>query len=105
MSQPTATAPTLEELSAERPLATVSGSGRVLVIPVDFRDVSARRSIDTPARYDQLLFGEDYPYGGGSLRRYWRDMSFGSYDVTGDVLGWRRMPGTRASLSSMLMVT
>lgn len=85
-------------VTTERPVRAISGTGMVVALPIDFSDVPGRRGSNTPARYEQLLFGE-YPHGGGSLARYYRDMSYGSFDVDGTVAPWRRMPRTRDAYS------
>lgn len=81
----------------ERPRSAISGTGMVVALPVDFGDVPARRAEHAPSRYADLFFGDDYSHGGGSLDRYWRDMSYGSFGVDGTVAQWRRMPRPRSA--------
>ncbi|MCW2926731.1 MAG: peptidase [Thermoleophilia bacterium] len=85
------------KITSERPASVVSGRGMAIALPIDFRDVAARRTDHTPARYEQMLFGRDYRHGGGSLARFYSDMSFGAFTVDGDVAPWRRVAGTRSS--------
>jgi immune inhibitor A len=68
-----------------------SGHPRVLVILVDFDDRPADRAAHSPAYYRRLLFsrGEADTV---SLRDYYLEASYGRLDVTGDVVGWYRMP-------------
>lgn len=81
----------------ERPRSAVRGTGMVVALPVDFGDVPARRAVNAPSRYADLFFGDDYPHGGGSLDRYWRDMSYGTFGIDGTVAQWRRMPRPRSA--------
>jgi immune inhibitor A len=64
---------------------------RIPVILVDFPDQRADRTAHTRRWFESLLFseGED-PIG--SFRDYYKEISYGSFDVTGPVVGWYTMP-------------
>ena len=83
----------LSRVAATRPsirtrMRKTTGSIRILVILVDFSDNEGQRS---PQDLDDLLFSLD-KYPTGSLRDYYREVSYGKLDVTGRVVGWLRMP-------------
>ncbi len=73
-----------------------TGHPRVLVILVDFDDRPAERAVHPPATYRRMLFsrGEADTV---SLRDYYLEASYGRFDVTGEVVGWYRMPSPYAS--------
>lgn len=85
---------------AERPRSIVAGTGMVIALPIEFSDVRANRASHTPSRYRDLLFGDDYRFGGGSLASFYEAMSYGSFTVDGDVEAWRRMPRRRAAYAA-----
>ncbi len=86
--------------TTERPRSVVSGRAMAIARPIEFADVRANRTAHSPSRYRDLLFGENYPHGGGSLASYYEDMSYGAFTVDGDVAGWRRMPKRRAAYAT-----
>lgn len=67
-------------------LPSATGTLHCLVLLVDFADNPGR----TPAaHFEQLLFDAT---NAGSMRSYYRAMSYGALDITGRVAGWLRMP-------------
>ncbi|MEO0051681.1 MAG: M6 family metalloprotease domain-containing protein [candidate division WOR-3 bacterium] len=72
----------LERPSAVRP--ATDRTGRLLVILVDFNDNIHRFP---GSEFQQLIFGS----GTGSMRDYYREVSFGSLLLSGDVAGWIRL--------------
>jgi immune inhibitor A len=75
-------------LSPQRTIASVSGTIRALVLLVDFSDNQAN---EEPIHFKKMLFSSN-EYGGGSLRDYYEEVSYGKLDVVGDVFGWYRAP-------------
>ncbi len=70
---------------------SVTGSLRVLVILVHFRDNRADTAAHTLDNYEELLFSvESFPTG--SLRDYFHEVSNGKLDIVGDVTEWIMMP-------------
>lgn len=65
-----------------------SGSKKGLLILVNFQDVKMK-SGSTREVFDQMLNSIDNPYGEnhGSVREYFRDQSYGQFDVEFDVVG------------------
>lgn len=67
-------------------LPKAEGTLNCLVLLVDFDDNPGK----TPAaHYEQLLFDPNHP---GSMNRFYRELSYGKLDVTGQVVGWLRAP-------------
>ncbi|MFQ6093617.1 MAG: M6 family metalloprotease domain-containing protein [bacterium] len=69
---------------------TATGTGRALVILVEFPDHGADVS-HTPSVYSQMLFSTD-TYPTGSMNDYYREVSYGTFGVTGDVTRWYTAP-------------
>jgi immune inhibitor A len=68
-----------------------TGHPRILVLLVDFADRPADPAIYDPDYFNQLLFSEiEMEYG--SLRDWYREVSYERIDVTGEIHGWFRMP-------------
>ena len=65
-----------------------TGKKRGLLILVNFNDVKMQDS-STHAVFDQMLNDVETPYGEnyGSVRQYFRDQSYGQFDVEFDVVG------------------
>ena len=78
-------------------------TAHVLVILVDFSDNvwTGGSAAGTPAMFDSLLFSEqskDTIFNNyGSMTEYYLEDSYGKFYMTGDIVGWYRMPGTYAS--------
>ena len=81
-------------LSPARELAPAVGQTTALVLPVDFSDVPATRSL---SEVDTMLFGD----GAGSAANYFREVSYNKLNLRGDViearetLGWYRALGPK----------
>jgi immune inhibitor A len=72
------------------PQRPVTGKVNVKVLLIDFPDREAR----VPAEhYRDLLFSDEI-YPTGSLRDYYKEVSFGNVEIEGSVHGWLRMPQT-----------
>lgn len=68
---------------------------RLLVLLVDFADHPAGRTTFTREWYRRLLFGIGES-ATGSLRDYYREISYGDYDVNGVIAGWYTLPQSLA---------
>jgi immune inhibitor A len=64
------------------------GTVKALVLLVDFKD---NTSSTNKNHYNDLLFSSG-SHSTGSMRDYFKEVSYGNLDVTGDVFGWYRMP-------------
>jgi immune inhibitor A len=64
---------------------------QAIVILVDFDDNPADWDNYPPGHYVELLFSED-TYPTGSMRDWYLENSYGTFAVTGQVVGWYRMP-------------
>lgn len=67
---------------------TSTGTKKALVLLVDFTDNQGTENIN---HYQDLLFSSGV-YSTGSMRDYFREVSYGTLDITGDILGWYHMP-------------
>ncbi|MBK5228406.1 MAG: M6 family metalloprotease domain-containing protein [Actinobacteria bacterium] len=77
---------------AEGEVEAVVGQAQVPVLLTEFTDNAADSEAHPPSVFQQLLFGKDSPLGAGSLRDYYRDMSGGLFDFSGQVSSWMTMP-------------
>lgn len=76
-------------------MAPVLGNLKALVILVDFSDnIAAAGAVTDTAYFRNLLFSVNNP--GKSLNDFYQENSYGKVTVTGDVVGWLRMPQTYA---------
>lgn len=66
-----------------------------IVILVDFSDNVVDTVASPRSHYQDLLFSLG-TYATGSMRDYYRENSYGNFDVTGQATGWYRMPQTYA---------
>jgi len=83
--------PDAVRLSAQAP--PVLGVKKALVILVDFTDnVASAGSVTDTAYFSDLLFSTNVP--ASSLNDFYIENSYGKMSVTGDVIGWLRMPQT-----------
>jgi len=73
-----------------------TGHPRILAILVDFEDHTADDGSRTPEDIERLLFSRG-EMTTPSLRDYYQEVSGGRLDVTGEVVGWYRMPLSRAA--------
>jgi len=62
---------------------------KAVVLLVDFDDNVATRD---PAEFDTLLFSKGFVYPTGSMRDFYWENSYQTFEVIGDVYGWYRMP-------------
>ncbi|MEW5801232.1 MAG: M6 family metalloprotease domain-containing protein [bacterium] len=83
------------QLNAPGPLRAPKGTYRALVLLVDFPDYKGQTAQD---QYRQLLFSLGVSPS-GSMRDYFQEVSYGQFDLVGDVNGttgkavdWFRMP-------------
>jgi hypothetical protein len=82
------------QLNAPGPLQQPAGTYRAIVLLVDFSDNIGQES---KSLYEDLLFSSG-TYPTGSMRDYYREVSYNQFDVIGDVNGtvitpnWYRMP-------------
>ena len=67
-------------------LPKAEGTMNCLVLLVDFSDNPGKTP---PAHYEKLLFDPAHP---GSMNSFYREMSYGKLNVTGQVTGWLRAP-------------
>ncbi len=67
-------------------LPKAQGTLNCLVLLVDFADNPAKTA---PAHYEKLLFDANHP---GSMNTFYRELSYGKLNVTGQVAGWLRAP-------------
>ncbi|MBD3372020.1 MAG: M6 family metalloprotease domain-containing protein [Candidatus Coatesbacteria bacterium] len=68
------------------PLPTPPLMGAVAVL-VQFPDHLAHTGAHPQSAYQELLFSQGV-YPTGSLRDYWNTVSYGQFDLSGDVAGW-----------------
>jgi immune inhibitor A len=66
----------------------VLGVRKALVLLVDFPDNEASESKE---HFSDMLFSQGTYYG-GSMRDYYKEVSYGQVDVQGEVFGWYRAP-------------
>jgi immune inhibitor A len=66
----------------------VMGVRNALVLLVDFPDSEAGESKE---HFSEMLFSQGTYYG-GSMRDYYKEVSYGQVDVQGEVFGWYRAP-------------
>jgi M6 family metalloprotease-like protein len=69
---------------------------RIILILVDFSDNPWQNGPDgTPEFFEDLLFSQDVlEYG--SMKEFYLENSYGNFVLTGEVVGWYRMPQTYA---------
>lgn len=72
--------------------APLRGSVRVIVVLVDFSD----KQLTATAQHFRDLFFSTGVLPNGSVKEYYRDVTNGLVDITGDVVGTYRMPQTLA---------
>jgi immune inhibitor A len=66
----------------------VLGVRKALVLLVDFPDQEAN---ETKEHFADMLFSQGTYYG-GSMRDFYKEVSYGQVDVQGEVFGWYRAP-------------
>lgn len=74
--------------TAPPPAVALSGEHRLLVVLVETAD-SPWPERYTPARYERLVFDKS----ASSMREYYRENSYGAFDLVGQVVGPVRVPG------------
>lgn len=81
--------------SAVGPQRAVTGTKKALVILVDYPDCAFQKS---KADFEKLFNQLNYTEGGrqGSVRDYYRENSFGQFDLAADVVGVYRLSNNRA---------
>lgn len=75
-------------VSTTKEFAPVTGIRRAIVLLVDFSDKPATES---KAHYEELLFSQG-TLATGSMRDYYKEVSYNNLDVRGEVHGWFRAP-------------
>jgi len=80
------TPPWIGVQGAQPPLPTPPLMGAVAVL-VQFPDHPADTGAHPRSAYQELLFSQGV-YPTGSLRDYWNTVSYGQFDLAGDVTGW-----------------
>jgi immune inhibitor A len=73
----------------------LTSTGRAIVLLVDFNDNLADTANYPTSHYDDLLFSVG-TYPSGSMRDYYIENSYGTFEVVGENSGWHRMPQTYA---------
>ncbi len=73
----------------ETPRGTAPDSMAVPVILIEWQDLQARRETNTPASIDRFLFS-DSPFGGATMRDYYREVSQDRFRLGGGVTVWLR---------------
>jgi immune inhibitor A len=68
--------------------APVLGVRKALVLLVDFPDNEGSK---TKEHFTDMLFSQG-TYSGGSMRDFYKEVSYGQLDVQGEVFGWYRAP-------------
>lgn len=79
----------LRELKAGAPTAT----GKVLTLLVDWVNHPAERLSHTAAMFDELFYS-DNTFLTGSVNDYYQEVSYSAFNVTGQTVGWLRIPGS-----------
>ncbi len=92
---PAGTGPELAK-SAAANRAPLSGTVRVAVVLVDFSD----KPMTTPKSHFENLFFSLGSIATGSVREYYREVSHGTIDIQGQVVGPYRMPKTMAQYAN-----
>ena len=78
----------IDSVPAPPPAVGLAGTARLLVVLIDTADTPWPKGYD-PSRFEELLFSKD----AASLREYYRENSYGAFDVAGEVVGPIRAPG------------
>lgn len=81
----------IDSVPAPPPAVGLSGTHRLLVVLVDTADTPWPKGYE-PSRFKELLFARS----AASLREYYRENSYGAFDLTGEVVGPVRAPGRMA---------
>jgi M6 family metalloprotease-like protein len=81
----------LRKLMAPAAPAKAAGTGKVVVLLVDWYDYLADTLANTPGAFDTLYFSTN-AISPGSLNDYYIENSFGQFSVDGEVYGWFRLP-------------
>lgn len=81
---------TLGELRRPQTKSAVD-SGRVLTLLVQWVNHQAFAFAHPREAYDSILYSDGI-YPTGSVRDYYQEVSYGAFDITGDVAGWEFMP-------------
>jgi len=77
----------------------VTGTGTCLVILWDFVDHSAYQAAHSRTVFNEMLFSvSSFPTG--SMRDYYREISYGAFDVEGFVSGWTTSHNSYASYAN-----
>lgn len=73
--------------------APMIGTRPAIVLLVDFSDMT-RNAVSTPASYSSMLFSVGTYAAPGSLRDYYREVSYSLFDITPSAVdtAWRRAP-------------
>jgi immune inhibitor A len=78
--------PDIVDVPASSTRLAASGSPRAIVLLIDFEDNEPWWDDTTEEHFQSMLFGTDQ----GSMRSYFLEVSYGAFDLRGDVRGWYR---------------
>ncbi len=81
----------IDSIPAPPPAVGLTGTHRLLVVLVDTADTPWPKGYE-PSRFKELLFAKS----AASLREYYKENSYGLFDLTGEVVGPVRAPGKMA---------
>ncbi|MFH1679156.1 MAG: M6 family metalloprotease domain-containing protein [Candidatus Eisenbacteria bacterium] len=87
----------MERRRGEVEVRVPSDTGVVLVLLCQWEDDPADTIAHPPEAYDTLLFSEGF-VDPGSMREYFLEVSYGSYWIEGDIVGWLTRPTYISSL-------
>jgi M6 family metalloprotease-like protein len=76
-------------LARKGPLTGQVDTVRAIVILVDFDDREHSHLVE---EFDTLLFSKGFLYPTGSMRDYYWENSYQTFELMGEVVGWYRMP-------------
>jgi len=71
----------------QRVTKPLGATGKVLAILIEWEERSANQAAHPPEAYDSLFFSDGI-YPTGSVRDYYKEVSYGAFNVIGGVAGW-----------------
>jgi immune inhibitor A len=78
--------PEIVDVPAPTTRLAAAGAPRAIVLLIDFRDNEPWWDDTTDEHFQEMLFGTEQ----GSMRSYFLEVSYGAFDLRGDVRGWYR---------------
>lgn len=81
----------IDSIPAPPPAVGLTGTHRLLVVLVDTADTPWPKGYE-PSRFKELLFSKS----AASLREYYKENSYGAFEIAGEVVGPLRAPGKMA---------